>query len=202
MAAIVGLGEKIRKIRTGKGRTLASIASEVGCSVALLSQIETGKVAPSVKTLIAVAAALKVPVGILFEDVYGTDTIWMCRASEPRTYRQIDKGCRAAYLGNSCPGADHEADVFEVVMAPGATTGAEPLLHPGRELGIILEGQMSLTLDEETYTLTAGDIICYRSDLGHTWRNPGDTPAKSLWFIMPPSDKGKRLLVAPREESS
>jgi transcriptional regulator with XRE-family HTH domain/quercetin dioxygenase-like cupin family protein len=197
LAGISGLGEKIRKIRTAKGRTLANVASEVDCSVALLSQIETGKVTPSVKTLVAIATALKVPVGILFEDVYGSDNIWLASAKERPAYQQVDEGCSASYLGNSCPGADHEADVFEVVMQPGGSTGSAPLLHPGREMGVILEGEVILTLEDEEYTLTAGDLVCFRSELGHRIRNESDKPAKGLWFVMPPGEKGKRYLVAP-----
>ena len=201
MAAISGLGEKIRKIRNAKGRTLANIASEVKCSVALLSQIETGKVTPSVKTLVAIASSLKVPVGILFEDVYGTDSIWVSRAGERPAPRPIDKGCIASYLGNSCPGADHEADVFEVTMEPGGSTGAEPLLHPGRELGVVLEGEIILTLEGEDHVLKTGDLVCFRSELGHRIRNEGDGKARGLWFIMPPGEKGKRYLVVPPVET-
>ena len=61
------LGDAVREARTSRRPTLtlASLASVVGCSVALLSKVENGVVVPSLPMLSAIATAVGVPVGNL-----------------------------------------------------------------------------------------------------------------------------------------
>ncbi len=61
------VGDAVREARTSRRPilTLASLASAVGCSVALLSKVENGVVVPSLPMLSAIANALAVPVGSL-----------------------------------------------------------------------------------------------------------------------------------------
>ena len=61
------VGDAVREARTSRrpSLTLASLASAVGCSVALLSKVENGVVVPSLPMLSAIAYALAVPVGSL-----------------------------------------------------------------------------------------------------------------------------------------
>jgi transcriptional regulator with XRE-family HTH domain len=59
---MTNIGEKLRAIRTEKGLSLREVAARAEVSASLLSQIETGKVNPSVMSLFNIAAAVGVPV--------------------------------------------------------------------------------------------------------------------------------------------
>src|ERR1044071_5292058 len=62
-------GEALRERRRGNGISVRALASQVGVSPSLVSQIENGKVNPSVDTLVALVTALGLSLDALFLDV-------------------------------------------------------------------------------------------------------------------------------------
>ncbi len=61
------VGDNVRRLRTGAGISLADLASACGVSKTTLHGIEQGQGNPTLNTLWALAAALKVPLGELLE---------------------------------------------------------------------------------------------------------------------------------------
>lgn len=61
------IGERIRSARLAKGISLRALAREAHVSASLVSQIETGRLRPSVSTLYAITGALGVPLSDLLE---------------------------------------------------------------------------------------------------------------------------------------
>jgi transcriptional regulator with XRE-family HTH domain len=62
------LGTRLRQARTRKGFTVRGLARYVGVSPSLVSQIERGRVMPSVGTLYSIANQLELVVDDLFRD--------------------------------------------------------------------------------------------------------------------------------------
>lgn len=63
------IGEKLRAIRQERNMSLRELATEAEISASMLSQIETGKVFPSVRSLYGIASALGVSVDYFFPEV-------------------------------------------------------------------------------------------------------------------------------------
>ncbi len=63
------IGDKLRKLRKRGGLSLRDLAARANVSASLLSQIENGKVTPSVMSLYSIAEALKTPVSAFFPEV-------------------------------------------------------------------------------------------------------------------------------------
>lgn len=63
------IGEKLREVRQERGMSLRDLAAKAEVSASMLSQIETGKVFPSVRSLYGIAAALGVSVDYFFPEV-------------------------------------------------------------------------------------------------------------------------------------
>src|SRR5690606_19351799 len=61
------IGERIRSVRQARGTSLRALAREANVSASLVSQIETGRLRPSVSTLYAITGALGVPLSDLLE---------------------------------------------------------------------------------------------------------------------------------------
>lgn len=61
------IGERIRAVRQARGISLRALARQANVSASLISQIETGRLRPSVSTLYAVTGALGVPLSDLLE---------------------------------------------------------------------------------------------------------------------------------------
>ena len=55
------IGAQIRARREAQGRSLRSLAADVGISNAYLSRIERGERTPSLPTVVKIASALEVP---------------------------------------------------------------------------------------------------------------------------------------------
>jgi transcriptional regulator with XRE-family HTH domain len=60
------LGRRIRALRTERGLTLTGLAGRVGITRSFLSSVERGLAYPSLLVLRSIAAALEVPVFLLF----------------------------------------------------------------------------------------------------------------------------------------
>ena len=72
------------------------------------------------------------------------------------------------------------------VVSPGASNGGA-IDHIGEEVGFVLEGEFELTVGSTTYRLKAGDSFFFRSELPHSYRNPGKATARVLWVNSPPT---------------
>jgi transcriptional regulator with XRE-family HTH domain len=60
------IGEKLRAVRRQRKMSLRELANRAEISASMLSQIETGKAYPSVRSIYSIAAALAVPVDYFF----------------------------------------------------------------------------------------------------------------------------------------
>jgi transcriptional regulator with XRE-family HTH domain len=59
---------RLRARREEKGMSIRTLARRIGVSPSLVSQIETGKVNPSVGTLVAITTELELSLDVLFAD--------------------------------------------------------------------------------------------------------------------------------------
>ncbi len=62
------IGEKLRSVRRQRRISLRELAEQANISASMLSQIETGKAYPSVRSIYNIAAALNLPVDYFFPD--------------------------------------------------------------------------------------------------------------------------------------
>ncbi|KIZ47675.1 XRE family transcriptional regulator, partial [Rhodopseudomonas palustris] len=60
------LGAKIRMIRRERDQSVSDLSSAAKISAGMLSKIENGQISPSLSTLQSIAAALNVPLSLLF----------------------------------------------------------------------------------------------------------------------------------------
>ena len=66
------IGEKLRAVRQQRKMSLRELARSAEMSASMLSQIETGKAYPSVRSIYGIAAALDVPVDYFFPEQTGS----------------------------------------------------------------------------------------------------------------------------------
>lgn len=78
------------------------------------------------------------------------------------------------------------------VYDPGAKTGDQPVIHPGREFLVVLEGTVTAEVGGREYELQVGHSIAFRSSIPHRGWNPGRTRAKALFvnFGVPAQKRG------------
>jgi transcriptional regulator with XRE-family HTH domain len=179
------IGDKIREVREKRGITLRALAEEASVSESLVSQIERGKVSPSLDTLMAIVGALDIDLEWLFKDYKRRKAATVTRKAERRVtstpgieYQQV-----SVLRGGS---AEHAAEVRWLTMDPGAKTGDTEYGHVGSETGVILKGRAQLAYGAKTYELEEGDAASFSSDIPHTLANAGKGRLVALWITTPP----------------
>lgn len=180
-------GAMLRHARKVKRLRLKDVAAEVGCSESLLSKIECDKATPSLRILHRIVTALDTSIATLFSDQQGVDVTIYHSGDHPVV--AIGNGTHqdAIRLERLTPHSDGQSLEGNVhVVAPGASNGGE-IKHVGEEVGYVIEGEFELTVGNTTYHLNAGDSFFFRSELPHSYRNPGEVQARVLWINSPPT---------------
>jgi transcriptional regulator with XRE-family HTH domain len=81
------IGDELRRVRVSRKLSLRSVATAVGVSASLLSQVETGKTQPSVSTLYALVNHLGISLDGLMKGQIQGDT-----ATDPSGYEDGHHG--------------------------------------------------------------------------------------------------------------
>jgi len=71
--------------------------------------------------------------------------------------------------------------------APGSDTGKATLHHKGEEGGVVIRGQLELSVDGERYVLGPGDAYYFDSSRPHRFRNVGLEDCEIVSACCPPS---------------
>ena len=174
------LGSRIRHVRVQQQKTIEEVAQQTSLSKSLISQIETGKVTPSVNSLLAIAKCLTVPIGKLFDSVEENSPV--VRERERRLI-ETKPGVKFYLL---VPHLLGQLEVFWNVYHPGATSGRQHS-HEGEECGIVLKGKIEVQLGRERHRLRNGDSIYFSSSIPHTVKNTGKGEALTIWINTPPT---------------
>jgi transcriptional regulator with XRE-family HTH domain len=198
-AAVRGnrLGSSVRASRLARGLSVRALAGRLGMSSSAVSQIETGKVQPSVRTLRALAAELGMSVDeALFgrdeqhEDRAPTHADQNVSACEPGIAMQpaeqlrgitIDSGVRWELL--TAWGDDTE--FLEATFKPTGASDSDKTFaqHSGIEFGLVLSGILHVTLGFEEFVLNPGESITFASSTPHRMRNDGTEAVHAVWVV-------------------
>ena len=193
------LGENLRRTRLDRGLSLRELARRLDVSPSLLSQIETGRIQPSVRTLYAVVSELgvsldevflprerdtlpwpspKTPGGAAEEDGNG-----VVQRADERSGIDLETGVRWERLTTrDVPGVEF----LYLVYPPGSESAPADALvrHSGKELGFVEAGELGVTLGFERHVLGPGDSICFESSIPHRLHNDGDEPVTAVWIVL------------------
>jgi transcriptional regulator with XRE-family HTH domain len=174
------LGRRIRVLRTERGLTLTGLAARVGITRSFLSSVERGVAYPSLVVLRTIAAALEVPVFLLFT---GPEANGMVVRKDARKVIR-PPGAPVSYELVS-PDLRRKIEMIIVRLKPGLDS--EAMAHAGEECALVLRGRVVITVGDVDYELNEGDSIYYDSGLPHKARAAGDEPAEIVSAITPPN---------------
>ncbi len=181
------LGTAIRHARLTLGIRLQDVADKVGCSESLVSKIENGRALPSLKTLHRIADALQTTVGRLCAAPDGRDGIVSRRGERPVVQVDPVRRGEGICMERLIPyDAAHLLQGNIHIISPGGSSDGS-LSHEGEEVGFVIEGTLELTVGSETHLLQAEDSFSFRSELPHSYRNPGAVRARVIFINTPPS---------------
>lgn len=173
--------------------TLDGLAERTGVSRSMISLIERGESSPTAVVLDKLAAGLGVTLASLFAEKDSTGDSPLSRRADQRVWRDPESGYSRRNL--SAAGFLSPIELVEVVLPPGARVAYDTghrasTVH--QQIWII-EGEIELTLGEETYRLDTGDCLSMRLDRPILFRNLADHPARYVVALATDARAGSGL---------
>jgi len=179
------LGERIKRLRLKKSMGLVELGQRAGLSASFLSQLETGRVVPTLRNLARIAMVFSKDLSYFFEN-----------EAQPffRVHRQRDR-MRMPQTGVEVPNyyfeslgymvPDRQMDPYYaqfVLPGEGQESGAH--LHPGFEFLYVLAGDLEIHHGEQTYMLGKGDAVYFDANTPHSYLCVGKKPAEVIIVTM------------------
>lgn len=183
----LGIGTRLRHARLMRGARMKDIAIAAACSESLISKIENNKLEPSLQVLNRLCSVLGINLGDLFNAQQSDDTI--VTRSNQRAVVEMDPLRRGhgILMERVIPYArGHLLQSNIHAVAPGGSSFGL-ISHEGEEVGYIIAGEIELFVGGKSFKLSAGDTFCFRSELGHGYRNCGPNEARILFVNTPPT---------------
>ena len=189
---VTALGSEVRELRKARQMTLADLSKTSGISISHLSSIERGTVNPTLSKVAQIAEALGVPEEWFFNFRPGSGPLERAHVVRRENRRNLNllygetverAGYSDALLSSSIGGAFHmgisDYPPFSEQVAD------ELYAREGEQHGLVLEGELVLTLEDEVITVRKGDSFSFPGSILHSARNKSDKPARLIWVNSP-----------------
>jgi transcriptional regulator with XRE-family HTH domain len=188
------LGPRLRAIRLSRGLSLRELARRLELSPSSISQIETGKMQPSVRTLYAFVSEFGVTVDeVLFDQAppSGAPTDASPAVAGPGLAVQRAEGRPTITLSSGVTWerlmfwADEDVEFIEATYPPGGSSGPDHALgrHNGHEFGFVLSGTLRVVVGFDEFVLAPGDAITFPSPTPHRLSNEGSETVRAIWVV-------------------
>jgi transcriptional regulator with XRE-family HTH domain len=175
------IGERIRHLRLKKSMGLVELGRHTGLSASFLSQLETGRVVPTLRNLARIAMVFSKDLSYFFEP-------------EPQTLFRVHRGkdrLRLPQTGVPDPSyffeslgylvPDRQLDPYFAEFLP-AKPGHEPRSHQhfGCEFLFVLSGSLTIRHGSASHQIEQSDAIYFDANTPHSYECPGPDPATAL----------------------
>ena len=175
------IGERIRRLRSKRSMGLVELGTRTGLSASFLSQLETGRVVPTVRNLARIAMT------------FGKDLSYFFRDDQPVTFRTVRRNERVRIHRNSDAAASFFSESMHSLVADGqmvpciaeferaeADAIFRPKIFDGIEFTYVLEGRLILSSESETTALETGDVVWLDGTRKRHYCCPSGTEAKAM----------------------
>lgn len=176
------LGNNIRQLREARGLTQQQMAKIAGVPRPTWANLESGEANPTLAVLIKVAAALQVSLEELISPPRTTSKFY---AAATLPVRQRGKVSVRRLLPEPIVGLEIE----RMEVPAGASMSGIPHTPGTREYLTCERGEIELSESGRVWKLGPGDVVVFRGDQPHGYRNPGGVIAiaYSVITLAPPA---------------
>lgn len=185
------IGERLRGLRQARKMSQRQLAARAGVTNGLISMIEQNKISPSVANLKKILDGLATSMVDFFaETSEDPKTFWRHgELPEIRSTAVHGPGASPARLSLLRVGRAGQNSLMLLYETydPGADTGPTCYSHEAEEAGFVLEGEIEITVGDETGLLGPGDAYIFDSRRPHRFRNPGKAKCVIVSASTPPT---------------
>lgn len=160
---LVGLGARLRYLRSQKGWTLEQLSARTDLSEPFLSRLESGLRQPSLAALLTLADAYAMPLaGLLGELPPATPPLVVIRAGSSSEHHA--NGLQYRVVSGNDPNVNLRA--LHVTIPPRRER-EDFYSHDGEEWLYLISGQMRLIFEDEEHLLKPGDSAHFEARKPH-----------------------------------
>ncbi len=195
------LGQRIKRLRLKRSMGLVELGKQTGLSASFLSQLETGRVVPTLRNLARIAL------------VFGKDLSYFFDSGEGGVFR-VQRGKDRVRLPMGSPEPDYISESFGILVPegglrpcmaeflPGDDRGPFfPERYPGVEMVYVLSGTLAVQRNGERHDLGPRDVMYISGDTERSYRCADEVSAKAL-IISFDSDSGEPRRAPKRAQAN
>lgn len=191
------IGERIRRLRLKKSMGLVDLGRHTGLSASYLSQLETGRVVPTLRNLARIAMVFSKDLSYFFEPE--PESIFRVHRQQERVRLPQTGVDPPSYFFESLAYMvpDRQMDPYFAEFIPLAE-GAEAHshLHAGFEFLYLFSGQLEVVHGRHKALLTPGDSVYFDSGTPHSYRSLEGKSSTALIVTMAQTSS-----IAPRSHA-
>lgn len=178
------VGERVKKLREAQGLSLEQVCKLTGLPAAQLRAIEEGDSVPAIGVVIKLSRVLGSRMeGLLHGGEVVSEALTICRSGESLVREQGDTEQGYSYKSLTRPGtAGHLMQPFLLSFDPNCAPGS-PISHDGQEFVFVLDGEIELFYDGQSYRLSRGDSAYLDASRPHTFHGLGDKLAQMMAVV-------------------
>jgi transcriptional regulator with XRE-family HTH domain len=175
------IGQRIRGFRLGRSMGLAELGKLSGLSASYISQLETGRVVPTLRNLARIAL------------VFNKDLAWFFEPRAPVVFRTLRKEDRipitrklkknSRFISESLSSLIPDRHIVPCLAEfhpKGGECEFTPKIFRGTEFLFLIEGEIEILLADERHTLEAGDICWIDASRSRQYLCVGARTAKAI----------------------
>lgn len=185
------VGARLKELRVQHGMSQRQLAVAADVPHGQVSMIETNKSSPSVASLRKILGGFDIGMSEFFEPETNVEEKPFFLPSDlrdltSRLYSEREGAEGKIELKQVGNAQLHNLQILHEVYEPGADTGEGMLAHPANEGGIVVSGEIEVTVGDKIAVLKAGDSFLFNSREPHRFRNISDRPATVISACTPP----------------
>jgi transcriptional regulator with XRE-family HTH domain len=169
------ISENLKRLRTERNLSLGQLAELSDISKVMLSQIEKGSTNPTINTLWKIANGLKVPYTSLLEQK--EEETYITKKSDIEMQLNDEGHYRVYCYYTSTPYRNFE--LFQIELDEGHSYTSLGHSKKSQEYIMVLEGELTLEVNNKIYKLNPNDSICFSPSNQHIYSNNGKGTLKA-----------------------
>jgi transcriptional regulator with XRE-family HTH domain len=182
------LGPKLRQLRLRKKISLVDLGKHTGLSASMLSQLETGKMVPTLPTLARIAMVFDVGLEHFFDFRSSEKLFSVVRADQRLKFPESPDSALPSYYFECLAFANRGKDMG-AYFAEFPRRNAEEVVehrHDGAEFVFIVEGSIAIRYKDRDYVLRTGDSVYFDPSETHSYRGLGKNGGTAIVITIPP----------------
>ena len=177
------IGPRLKALRNMYGLSQREVAKRAGVTNSTISLIEQDRVSPSVDSLKKVLDSFSISlIHFLTMDLETDEKIFF---EKDELIEFFENGAHLKLVGANRK--DRKLRFLHERYEVGAHSGDEMLTHDSEEAGIVIKGEVELTVGQRTKALKVGDSYYINNNIPHRFKNIGKGECIIVSAATPPS---------------